>query len=177
MCSALSPQSWESLAAKKALLCQHFQHLPSALRCHQQISAGSQSASRQQAGPAEPPGLAKLQQECPWFRDATWGNLQAYLLHAAESISGVSWMQGGKLSHAETISTKPFLSRHHICFLTGIVKLPQYQKPGSPTDRLFFADWYIGETSLLCFTLLFSLVSKQLWKLCGFQPFRGIFCV
>lgn len=59
-CSALSPQSWESLTAHKALLCQHLQHLPSGLRCHQQISAGSQTARRQQAGrPCRPTGIGK----------------------------------------------------------------------------------------------------------------------
>lgn len=42
------------------------------LRYHQQTSAGSQTAWRQQASPAGTPGLTKLQQESPWFRDESW---------------------------------------------------------------------------------------------------------
>lgn len=48
------------------------QHIHISLRCDQQTSAGSQTAWRQQASPAGTPGLTKLQQESPWFRDESW---------------------------------------------------------------------------------------------------------
>lgn len=62
-------------------------------------------------------------------------------------------MQAENLSHAQTASTKPFLPCCHICCLTGIIKLLQYQKSVSSRDRLFFADQYIRKilySTLLC---------------------------
>ena len=157
-------------AMHKALLCRHFQHFPAALRCHQQISAGSQTTWRHQAGPEGPLGLVKLQQECPWFR----GNLRAYLVDAAESISRVSWMQGGKLSNAETISTKPF---YHVGIFTISLELCNCHSTETWEPWWWaFLCWWIHRKNF-CLILLFLLVSKQQWKLCSFQNFRGIFCV
>lgn len=115
-----------------------------------QISMGIEIARRQLAGSAGPPGLTKLQQECPWFRDATWGNLRAYLLHTAESISRVSWMGSCKnyFNKAIFIMSSYLLSHWNY----KIAAVPETWKP----YWWAFLCWLIHRKNF--FTLLYSVV-------------------